>query len=495
MELLEKVKSTIIEHGLVSRGDTVIVAVSGGADSTALLHLLTGLREEWNLTLVVAHLDHQMRPNSAADVRFVHQIALELDLQIVTEAVDVPGLARRQKFSIEEAGREARYEFLGKLARERGAQRIATAHTQDDEIETVLMRLLRGDPWDALTGIPMARPLEAAQVIRPLLRAAREDVRKYLSARSVEWREDPSNRDLRFVRNWMRLRVLPELERTAPGARDLLVRMSEMMGSADRMLTDLTSEHAGKVAETHPHLVKVPLGEFRRHSPAVQRRMLKWTVSQVVGIPIGLPAVMEARARRVATRGRPGDVADLGMIAVRVNYDTLEVARPQPPRPSTEYQLKIPGTVTAEEFGVTLTASLVEIAAPTRSSSKESDEVYLDAGGLGGELRIRSWRPGDRMMPLGMRGKKKVQDLFVDDKVPRWERHRIPVVTDAHGRIVWIVGRRLSEAVRISERTRRTVRLSARPAGAIFPVRNTPDDLRVGRVDKGDFSAYRKANS
>lgn len=481
MELLEKVKATIIEHRLISKGDTVIAAVSGGADSTALLHLLASLREEWNLTLVVAHLDHRLRVDSADDARFVVRMADQHGLPSVTGAADVPGLARRRKLSIEEAGREARYEFLARVAREHGARRIATAHTQDDQIETVLMRILRGDPWDALGGIPIARPLEAAHVIRPLMTGTREEARRFLSVRSIEWREDPSNRDLRFDRNWIRFRVLPDLERVAPGGRGVLLSLSSVIRSADRLLNDLTYQHAATVAEASELVIRIPLGEFRRLSQDVQRRMLRWAASQITGTSAGLPVVWEKRAHRVATKGRPGDIVD-GTIAVRVNYDALEVTRSQSQEPSREYRLRIPGTVTAEEFGMTLSASIVETAAPGSSSSAQPDEVYLDAGSLGEELRIRSWRAGDRMMPLGMRGKKKVQDLFVDDKVPRWERHRIPVVTDARGRIVWIVGRRISEGARLTERTRHIVRLSVRKAaaGPILPARNTPDDVVVG---------------
>ncbi|MGH2361197.1 MAG: tRNA lysidine(34) synthetase TilS [bacterium] len=296
MDLFEKFKATIVDHRLISKGDTVIAAASGGADSTALLHLLTSLREEWNLTLVVAHLDHRLRVDSADDARFVIRMADQLGLPSVTGAADVRGLARRRKLSIEEAGREARYEFLARVAREHGARRIATAHTQDDQIETVLMRILRGDPWDALGGIPIGRPLDAAQVIRPLMTRTHEEVRRYLSVRSIEWREDPSNRDLRFDRNWIRLRVLPDLERVAPGGRGVLLSLSSVIRSADRLLNDLTYQHVATVAEASELVIRIPLGEFRRLSQDVQRRMLRWAASQITGTSAGLPVAWEKRA-------------------------------------------------------------------------------------------------------------------------------------------------------------------------------------------------------
>lgn len=461
MDVVTKVKETIEHHRLLSKGDTVIVAVSGGADSTALLHLLAALRSEWNLTLVAAHLDHRLRPASADDARFAARTAARLEVDAVIDRVDVRALARRRKLSLEEAGREARYALFARVARDRGAQRIATGHTLDDSVETVLMRLLRGDPWDALGGIPASRPLEAAEVIRPLLEVRRDEVRAYLSRRSILWREDPSNRDLRFGRNWIRLRLLPALAAEIPAGRDLFADFSGAVHSADRLLTDLAARRAGEIAGMSPQLITMPLGEFRAHPQDLQRRMLRWACAQVTGTPGGLPVVLEDRGLRVAARGRAGDVADLGTVAVRVHYDALEVTSPQLPIRREEYRLPVPGTVTAEAFGVTLTAEVVA-PAPVHPPSVQTHEVYLDAASVGRELRVRSWRAGDRMTPLGMRGKKKVQDLFTDDKVPRWERHRIPVVTDAQGRIVWIVGRRIAEAGRITERTGRVVRLRAR---------------------------------
>lgn len=461
MDLFEKANAIIAEHRLLSRGDTVIVAVSGGADSTALLHLLAALRSEWNLTLVAAHLDHRLRPASADDARFAAQTAARLDVDAVVDGVDVRALARRRKLSIEEAGREARYALFARVARDRGAQRIATGHTLDDSVETVLMRLLRGDPWDALGGIPASRPLDAAEVIRPLLAVRRDEVRAYLSGRSIPWREDPSNRDLRFGRNWIRLRLLPALAAEIPAGRDLFADFSRAVRAADHLLTDLAARRAGEIAAISPRSITMPVGEFRAHPRDLQRRMLRWAAAQVTGTPGGLPVVLEERGLRVAARGRAGDVGDLRTVVVRMHYDVLEVTSPQPPVRRQEYRLPVPGTVTAEAFGVTLTAEIVA-PAPIRSPSVQTHEVYLDAASVGRELRVRSWRAGDRMTPLGMRGKKKVQDLFTDDKVPRWERHRIPVVTDAQGRIVWIVGRRIAEAGRITGKTRRVVRLRAR---------------------------------
>src|SRR5213592_2426336 len=211
-DLHEKVRHTIKKFDLLRAGDTVVVAVSGGADSVALLHLLRGLQDEYALALHIAHLNHRLRPEAGADAEFVRQMAVNLGIPVTVEEVDVTARAAQEKRSLEDAGRQARYEFFARVAASVRASRVATAHTQDDQVETVAMRFLRGTAWEMLAGIPACRRLGAANVVRPLLETTRAELLGYLRHQEIAWRDDVTNRDQRFLRNWVRLTWLPALE-------------------------------------------------------------------------------------------------------------------------------------------------------------------------------------------------------------------------------------------------------------------------------------------
>lgn len=444
------------------RGERVVVGVSGGADSVALLRTLCDLRSELNLTLHVAHLDHGLRPGSAEDAAFVLQMAAGLQVPTTVESVDVASLARAQKTSVEDAGRRARYAFFERVAVAVGAGAVATGHTRDDQVETVAMRLLRPAPWEGLAGIPPARPLGGIRVIRPLLEVTRAEIVDFLASANVEWRDDPTNRDVRIDRNWVRLELLPALEASHPHGRQLLWNLGETARAADQLLAAHAEQASARISRRAGSGIRFALDAFRGHPPDLQRRMLRWAVREVAGTSGTLPAVVEKQGARLAAGGRAGDEVDLGLCVLRCGYEMLEVVPPQPAPPTIEYRLAVPGEVVAEAFGMVISAELLDGGWGGQISVRP-DDVVLDAAAAGSELRIRSWRRGDRFTPLGLRGKKKVHDLFVDEKVPRWERGRIPLLTDAQGRILWVVGRRIADAGRVTDATRRVVRLRARP--------------------------------
>jgi len=227
-DLHEKVRHTIQKFDLLRAGDTVVVAVSGGSDSVALLHLLRGLQDEYALALHIAHLNHRLRPEAGADAEFVRQMAVNLGIPVTVEEVDVAARAAQEKRSLEDAGRQARYEFFARVAAAVRASRVATAHTQDDQVETVAMRFLRGTAWEMLAGIPASRRLGATTVARPLLETTRAELLGYLRRQEIAWRDDATNRDQRFLRNWVRLTWLPALEARHPQSRSLLLEMSTL---------------------------------------------------------------------------------------------------------------------------------------------------------------------------------------------------------------------------------------------------------------------------
>ncbi len=458
----EKVRATVARHQLLTAGETVLVAVSGGADSVALLALLGDLRAELGVSLHVVHLNHRLRPDADDDAVFVRDLAATFDLPATVESVDVRALAITEKRSLEDAGRTARYAFFERIASSLGARRVATAHTQDDQAETVLMRLLQGAPWEALAGIPPVRPLGRAKVIRPLYELTRADLLGYLRARGLLWREDPTNRDRRIVRNRIRLELLPALERQHPQTRRILGLVGETVRASEEFLQDVSRMAWGRITRRHGTALALPLQEFQHYPGAVQRRLVELAIEAVAGTNRSLPRVIEERVVRLGTAGRPGREVDVGVCLVRCGYETLEFLPHPPASPNVHYSLSVPGTVTAEAFGVVVATEVV-LRPSSDGPSATSLEVELDAEAVGTPLQVRSWRPGDRFEPRGLGGKKKLQDVFVDAKVPRWDRPRVPLLVDGRGQIVWVVGHRIAETARVTSATTRVVRIRITP--------------------------------
>jgi len=460
--LLDRVLRTIERHHMLASGDAVVVAVSGGADSMALLHLLEALRQDWRLTLQVAHLNHGLRPDAEEDAEFVRASARRLAIPVTIEAADVRAIAAREKRSIEDAGRRARYEFFTQVASQVGARRIATAHTRDDQVETVVMRVAGGGPWEMLAGIPPVRRLDGADVVRPLREGTRQDILQYLAARDVVWREDPTNRDLRMVRNRMRHQVLPALVRGAPDIAQAVWEMGETAREVDALLNRLAAAVYGHLPSREPGAVRFASGAFAAMPAALQRRLLRMALAEVAGTGEAPSLVILEEAVRVASTGRVGREAQAGGAVVRVGYDVIEVAPARPATAVETYRLPVPGEVRAEGFGLVFSADLLEGARDDTGSGPR--EAVFDAECVGPFLVIRSWRRGDRFVPSGLAGKKKLQDFFVDAKVPRWKRAAVPLVADAQDRILWVVGYRSSETCRVTERTNTVLRVRAQPA-------------------------------
>ncbi|MGH2348598.1 MAG: tRNA lysidine(34) synthetase TilS [bacterium] len=473
MTFLDTIRSTIARYRMLEPGDTVVVAVSGGADSMALLHALVGLREGLHLTLHVAHLNHRLRPDSADDSAFVGDAAQSLHLPVTLAAADVRELAAEQRRSLEDAARHARYRFLAQVAEDTGAGVVATAHTRSDQVETVLMRLLDAAPWESLAGIPPVRPMGVAvNVVRPLLDLTRQDVLSFLAAHGVSWRDDPSNLDLAIRRNWVRHAALPALEESLPSVRDILGRVSDTVRGVEGVVAASAGHVFDSAHERAGEGLRIPMGVIQALPSSVQRRLVRRALAAAPGTDGRMSRVVEDEALRLLSRRRPGQVS-AGAWVIRRSYEVLEIAPAPAPAPEHEYELTVPGDVAAADFGVRVRADITEPhvapllgAGPGRIGLQTPGEAILDADVVGSALRIRSIRPGDRIRPLGMKGKKKVQDLLVDQKVAQWERGRIPLIVDAHGRILWVVGQRISEEARITDRTKRAVRLRVLPLEA-----------------------------
>jgi tRNA(Ile)-lysidine synthase len=466
---VRRIRDTIRRYRMLGGGETVVVAVSGGADSTALTRSLAAIVREIGLTLHIAHLDHGLRPDSDEDAAFVAGMSRALGFEHHQAAADPRTLAHQEGLSVEDAARRLRYEFLMRVARNVGARAVATGHTLDDQAETVLMRLLRGSGLVGLAGIPPVRRSGEVSIIRPLIETTRGDIEAYLRAIGAGWRQDATNRDLTILRNRIRLVLLPGLEGYNPDVRRTLARVAGLLRDEAEAIETIAAPQISDTLSGEPGIVRVAVDRFARLPAALQRRALREAVRRVRGNLRAVRFVHIEGARRLVLEGQAGSWMPLpgGVRITRLATDA-EVAAECTGQTPGLYVVKVPGQVVAVEFGVQLTAEdLTRDQLEAERHVAGRDAVMLDADQVGDELVLRGPQPGDRFAPVGMSGRTKmVGDYLRDEKIPRHRRGSIPVLTTKDGVIVWIIGLRASEYARTTSATTRAIRVVARPLRA-----------------------------
>lgn len=468
MSLPERVLRLLRDERLVPPDGRVFAALSGGADSVALTLLLREIAPAAGFVLAgVVHLNHGLRAAAAADERFCRELAARLALPIEVQQADVRGLAARERISLEAAGHRARYALFERVAGAQRGGRVATGHTRDDLAETYLMRAIRGAGPAGLAGI---RP-RAGRIVRPLLQTPRSALRAYLAARGQTFRDDETNRDPAVTRNRVRRELVPLLAaRFSPAVVEALAR-GAAIARADAEWIDAAVDAAapGVVACGADGAAVVDAAALARQPRALARRLARRALEHAARRPPGFDrierfvALARAPAAGIATADFPG---------CRVARDGARlVVRPAPPRAAAcaaapfRYELDVPGRVRAPEAGLEIAAARAERGAAPERLAARGDTVAVAARGLRAPLVVRSWRPGDALRPLGLGGRKKLQDLFVDRKVARPRRSRVPIVAERGGSIVWVVGHALSDDFRITPATKDMLILKARKLG------------------------------
>lgn len=451
-------RSAAVDGGLVTPGDRVVAALSGGPDSVALVALLLRLREEMPLEVRAAHFNHRLREEAGEDERFVRDLARRWALPLAIGSADVRKRAAAKKLNLEEAGRELRYGFLRRTAAAAGATKIATGHTMTDQAETVLMRLMRGAGLAGLAGIAPLVPGPPCPVVRPLLGIAGPDLRAWLAAQGLPFREDASNRDLRFLRNRVRAELLPELERryeTRVVAH--LARLASIAREEDELLGGFVRELADEFIVRQGRDLSLDLKTLAPLWPALARRVAREYLREVLGDlrgvsydhVAGLVALGEGQELPI----RKGLVLrrEAGLVGRR-----KRAARPAPFRFLWDgrVELAVPAA------GLVLAGSRRK---PDRRRLRQDDAAgaVVDAGKLVFPLLVRSRRPGDRYRPLGAPGRKKLKEILREKGVPAAERDRLPVVLSGD-EIVWAPGLAVAERFKVDGRTATVLAIRAR---------------------------------
>ncbi len=493
-DILPTVQKTIERYGLLTSGDGVVVGVSGGADSLALLHILMRLSEPYQLRLHVAHLHHGARGADAdTDAAYVADLAAAWGLPCTIERQDVPALARAHRLAFEEAARRVRYAFLSRVAGEAGAGKIAVGHNADDQAETVLMHFLRGAGLAGLRGmLPLtpitdyrllepfaAGPLSAApSIIRPLLEVPRAAILAYCAAQGLAPRFDYSNLDTTYFRNRLRHELLPLLEKYVPNVRRRLCHTAAVIAADYEVLAQLQRQSWHQIVRTEgEQTIVFDRAAWQALPVSMQRATLRHAACRLRPRLRDVDFVHVEQARQVGLRGTSGAQATLpaGLVLV-VGYDTLTIGDRQAlPAPSDEHlpllwsdepvPVQIPGTTRLPRSRWVLEATILETWDVTGIASNTDPWIaYLDMAAITGSLMLRPRRPGDRFRPQGMDGHSvKLSAFLINLKEPRSLRDRLPLLVDEE-KIVWVCGRRIAEEVAVGPRTRNVLRLQFIPS-------------------------------
>lgn len=453
---VSRVERTVRRERLFKPGDTLVVALSGGADSTALLDLLARL-PGYNLRLIVAHLNHCLRgAESDADEEFCRKLAERYAVPFETSRVDVKTVAAADRLNLEDAGRRARIGFLDEMSVRYGVAAVVLAHHADDQAETVLMRLLRGS---GLTGLSGMAYRNGRGYVRPLLEITRPEIEEYLRDRGMDWRDDASNSDTMYLRNRIRHELLPLLEEYNPAIRSSLAATAAIIRDDEALLEGVTARAFAESCTAGEGRIVCSIAQLRTLNPALLRRVLRHAFKQVAGTLEGVGMLhIDALCDMIAS-GRPNARLALphGVTPVR-EYDRLVLMQPDGEDADADFELTMPGTGCYRiPSGGSLTVETVAVAI----FPPEPGTVYFDLAATPFPWLVRTFRPGDRMTPFGMSGRKKVKDIFIDRKIPLPERRRIPLLWCGDD-LIWIAGVCASELCRIGALSAVTVRVTWR---------------------------------
>ncbi len=440
---------------MLNKGEKVLVAVSGGVDSVVLLDILCRLTPEYSLDLVVAHLDHRLRGvESDEDARFVGRLALRYKLPLVRQSADVSAVARDKRMGIEEAARMVRLKFLRSTAKETGATKIAIGHTANDLAETMIFNLIRGAGTTGLIGI---RPIDPP-FIRPLLDVTRSEIVDYAREHGLHWREDRTNADTTFTRNRIRHEIIPLLEGLNRNLIASLSRTAQIVREEREAFSALL-EHPWEEALTSETKQEIHLDRtyLRRCLVGAKRALLLRALEKVRGDLQGISKVhIDSLSSLIASSHAHGEIHLPGVLA-RVQADELIIIPPHPESKPVASQEVALGRAEFPSFGIALDLSIVPWNGDLDSLKESGENVEIaDADKVSFPLTLRTRRPGDRFSPLGLSGTKKLKDFLIDSHVPFYRRDLVPLLCDGK-RIILVVGKRLSNAVRVDTQTHRAL--------------------------------------
>ncbi|MGQ9507837.1 MAG: tRNA lysidine(34) synthetase TilS [Thermodesulfobacteriota bacterium] len=458
--LSTKVKRTIDQDHLLDYGDRVIVGVSGGLDSMVLLHLLTSLRQTYDLSLIVAHVNHRIRVNeSEREAQFVRREALRLGLPFEYGEFEVKGFQEKEGLSLEDAARRVRFKFFNDLLEKYQAHKIALGHHADDQVETLLLRFLRGSGIRGLKGM---LPIREGRVIRPLLDVWKDEIESFARERGISYVIDSSNVKRDYLRNRIRHDLIPLIEREyQPNFKEILLKTSRILRGEDDFLEKEGEKAFCLFVKKEEEGFSFDFSHYQSLHPA-----LRW---RILGRLLKLDPFnekkrdLEINQRLIFERldhPPPSFLTDLMEgVSLEKRYDRVMFRKKRDDTPPFfKVELKVPGQTFIKEIQMKVKAERYEKTENQEYPRASPHIALLDYKSLQFPLWMRNFRPGDRFQPLGMKGTQKLKEFFIDHKIPRIERLKVPLLISGE-KIAWVVGHRISEEFKITPDTKEILRI------------------------------------
>jgi len=458
MDLLGAFEGFIQRNALLQKGDKIVVSVSGGMDSVVLLDLFLRIRSRWNLTLAVAHLNHGLRGLQAdQDESFVRDWVRLKGLPFHSLKVDVKAYTKIHKCSIEQGARQVRFGFLKSVLNQLDFDRLALGHQANDQAETILMNLSRGAGLRGLRGICPKQ----GQVIRPLLFASRKAIEVYVKERKLRWVEDASNRSRYFLRNRVRMDVIRSMEKAVGGHAISGICRSGMAVQEVETFLDYAAKEARKqiILEKSPNEIILDIFKFLGYFKAVQKIVLIQLVEEIFQRQVR--SFEMERILHLAEKGKSGGIVEFdGEGQVVRSRNTLAIIKGRASFPPTI--VHVGQTVEFSPARMQFRSDVLASGQRTIDFALDSNIEYLDYHAIRFPLMLRTFQAGDRFIPLGMKGKKKLHDFFVDEGVPNYRRSSVPLLVD-RDHILWVAGFRINERYKVTERTEKILKVEIIP--------------------------------
>ncbi len=451
--ILKTFKETILKYKLLKKRDRILLACSGGLDSTGLLTLFLELRKDWHLDLFLGHFNHRLRSSASEDEQFVRRMAHEKAIPIFVASEDVRSFAEKKGLNLEEAGRIRRYEFLTQTAKKIGVAKIATGHTMNDQAETFLLRVMRGS---GLKGLGSIYPAVEGTIIRPLLFVERQDIEEYLRGREIEYCRDESNLDRNFLRNRIRLDLIPFIqENFAPKIIPQISKIVSIIQEEDALLEKLAIHEAKEAILFEPEEVRLDLKKALVLPEALRRRVVRHFLREIKGDLRGISfedveAVLNlAEGESFQLKKKLLLKREKGLVLRRVEGRF---------EPAYEYFWNGSAPLKIAEINLVVASERIK-SLPSPRAFDDDSQAYLDAAKIRFPLLVRNRREGDRYRPLGAPGSKKLKEVMRAKGIPLEERERRPVFISGD-EIIWVVGLPVAEKFKVSERTKEILTLT-----------------------------------